>query len=327
MNVNKIAKSSILSNRYLLKGLEKVSEHATTIGAGTSFLASVVVRPLVIMATPDVEKENKQYSAANSICSGLIKFGLLASISLPVENAVKLIDKNPEKFLSKNAVEAFKDGAKPLIESRKYNFATQLLKLGTGFVTAVPKSVLTIALIPVVMDKMFDLKSDTSQESNVAFKGRYTEKTASWIGKLLNKESFQKFVNKHQFKDKDIAKHLTAGTDILLTGAFVHQTAKSKKIKENRKKALIYNNIISTVITLLGGYAVDNFVKTNTDKFVKKFAEINKNDSKLHKYIEGLNIIRPIAIFAGIYYGILPMFSTYFAEKIDKFVNSKADSQ
>ena len=34
--------------------------------------------------------------------------------------------------------------------------------------------------------------------------------------------------------------------------------------------------------------------------------------------IEGINIVRPALIFAAIYYGFLPMISTYLAEKIDK---------
>ena len=41
------------------------------------------------------------------------------------------------------------------------------------------------------------------------------------------------------------------------------------------------------------------------------------------KYIEGLNIIRPAVIFAGIYYGILPIVSTYLSERVDKFVQKQ----
>ena len=48
----------------------------------------------------NVKKENKQYATTNSIASGLIKFGMVEAIALPIENAVKKIDKNPEKYLS-----------------------------------------------------------------------------------------------------------------------------------------------------------------------------------------------------------------------------------
>ena len=311
-----------LNNKFLLKGLEKISEHGMTVGAGTSLVMSLGVRPLAIHATPDVEKENKQYAIANSVCSGIIKFGMVEALALPIENAVKKIDQNPRKYL--------KNSPKTFVKSRSYELGTQIMKLGTGLVTAIPKSMLTIALIPVIMDKIFnirpnDKKTETPAEppadKNLSFKGK--SPIAAGIGKVLDNKSVRKLLKKYENQDKDIAKHLSAGTDILLTSSFAWQTSKSDKIKENRKKALIYNNVIATGITLAGGYGVDSLVKEKSAKFVERFAKANKGDPKLHKYIEGINIVRPALIFAAIYYGILPIFSTYMAEKIDKFIENK----
>ena len=311
-----------LNNKFLLKGLEKISEHGMTVGAGTSLIMSLGVRPLAIHATPDVEKENKQYAIANSVCSGIIKFGMVEALALPIENAVKKIDQNPRKYL--------KNSPKTFVKSRSYELGTQIMKLGTGLVTAIPKSMLTIALIPVIMDKIFnirptDKKTETPAEppadKNLSFKGK--SPIAAGIGKVLDNKSVRKLLKKYENQDKDIAKHLSAGTDILLTSSFAWQTSKSDKIKENRKKALIYNNVIATGITLAGGYGVDSLVKEKSAKFVERFAKANKGDPKLHKYIEGINIVRPALIFAAIYYGILPIFSTYMAEKIDKFIENK----
>lgn len=312
-----------LNNKFLLKGLEKISEHGMTVGAGTSLIMSLGVRPLAIQATPDVEKENKQYAIANSVCSGIIKFGMVEALALPIENAVKKIDQNPRKYL--------KNSPKTFVKSRSYELGTQIMKLGTGLVTAIPKSMLTIALIPVIMDKIFnirpndDKKKGTSpkppENKDLSFKGK--SPIAAGIGKVLDNKSVRKLLKKYENQDKDIAKHLSAGTDILLTSSFAWQTNKSDKIKENRKKALIYNNVIATGITLAGGYGVDSLVKEKSAKFVERFAKANKGDPKLHKYIEGINIVRPALIFAAIYYGILPIFSTYMAEKIDKFIENK----
>lgn len=311
-----------LNNKFLLKGLEKISEHGMTVGAGTSLIMSLGVRPLAIQATPDVEKENKQYAIANSICSGVIKFGMVEALALPIENAVKKIDQNPRKYL--------KNSSKAFVNSRSYELGTQIMKLGTGLVTAIPKSMLTIALIPVIMDKIFNIRPNDKKtempaeppaDKNLSFKGKSA--IASGIGKVLDNKSVRKLLKKYENQDKDIAKHLSAGTDILLTSSFAWQTNKSDKIKENRKKALIYNNVIATGITLAGGYGVDSLVKEKSAKFVERFAKANKGDPKLHKYIEGINIVRPALIFAAIYYGILPIFSTYMAEKIDKFIENK----
>ena len=150
-----------------------------------------------------------------------------------------------------------------------------------------------------------------------------SNKIAKGISKIVNNEKIQNFAKKYETKDKDIAKHITAGTDILLTSSFAYQISKSKDIKENRKKALIYNNLIATGITIIGGYGIDNIIKNKTGKFIDKFKQIHATDPKLNKYIEGINILRPAIIFAAVYYGILPIFSTYMAEKIDKFVEKQ----
>ena len=325
MQVNSLSQTNFtgaLNNKYLLKGLEKVSDLGMSVGAGTSLIMSLAVRPLAIYATPDVEKENKQYAIANSVCSGIIKFGMVEALAFPIENAVKKIDKRPHKYLQ-NASDDF-------IKSRGYKLGTQIMKLGTGIVTAIPKSMLTIALIPIIMDKLFNIRpfaadkdSTPPTDKNLSFKGKPTEGLAKGIAKILDNETIQKYLRKHETKDKDIAKHLSAGTDILLTSSFAWQTNKSDKIKENRKKALIYNNVIATGITLAGGYGVDRLVQKKSTKFIERFKQANKGDPKLAKYIEGINIVRPALIFAAIYYGILPIFSTYMAEKIE-FINKEA---
>ena len=334
MQVNKISRDNsnftgLLNNKILLKGLEKVSEHGTSFAAGTSLAMSLTVRPFAINATPDVEKENKQYAIANSICSGVIKFGIVEAIALPIENAVKNIDQNPEKYLKPQTIKNLQETSKKLVESKSYKLSTQIMKLSTGFITAIPKSMLTIALIPIIMDKLFNIRKNDkkqkfeNQNKDIHFTGSINENISKGIGKLIDNIKFQNFVKKHKQEDKNIAIHITAATDILLTSSFAYQTNKSDKIKDNRKKALIYNNVISTAITLIGGYGIDNIIKNKTGRFIEKFSKINKGDPKLHKYIEGINIVRPAIIFAGIYYGILPIFSTYMAEKIDKYIENK----
>ncbi len=344
MSIQKITQNStkipsrLLKNKYLLKSLEKISEHGTSFTATTSLVMALTVRPLAIFSTPNVEKENKQYAAANSICSGLVKFAMVEAIALPIEAAVKNIDKNPNKFLNLNTIKKLTNNTNELSKSRSYRLITQILKLSTGFLTAIPKSIFSIALIPIIMDNLFKYKrqdqtknnntnTQNSTKKNINFTGNLSDKISKNIGKLINNNKIQNFAKKYETKDKDIAKHLTAATDILLTSSFAYQTNKSNKIEDNRKKALIYNNVISTAITIIGGYGIDNLIKNKTSKFIEKFKQINANDPKLSKYIEGINILRPAIIFAAIYYGILPIFSTFLAEKIDKFIEKQKNKK
>ena len=262
---------------------------------------------------------------SNSIASGIIKFGMVESVALPVEYIVKKIDENPEKYLKKTTIKTLKNGADELAKSKSYKLITQFMKLGTGFITAVPKTVLTLALIPVIMDKLFHNKFKQQNTEKVQAKNKNINFTGltKGIAGIIDNPKVQKFALKYQDKDKDIAKHMTAATDLLLTGSFAVLTDRNKKIKDDRKKALIYNNVISTGITLALGYGIDNVIKNETEKFVNKFKQMNIHDPKVLKYVEGINIIRPALIFAGIYYGILPMFSTYMAERIDKYIQKK----
>lgn len=319
--------TKLLKNKRVLSTLEKISDHGTSFSNGTSLVMSLAVRPISIFATPNTEKENKQYAAANSICSGIIKFGIVEAVALPIETAIKHIDKNPQNFLNEQTLKNLKEPKKVFAESKSYKLITQVLKLGTGFLTAIPKSMLTIALIPIIMDNLFIKKAKSKpkiqdsqpqqQNQKPNFTGNYI---AKGLSKIINNERIQNLAIKYKNKDKDIAKHMTAGTDILLTASSAYRINQSSGIKENRKKALIYNNIISTAITLVGGYAIDRAIKNHTEKFIKKFQIINAGEPKITKYIEGINILRPAIIFAAIYYGILPMFSTFMGEKIDKYI-------
>ncbi len=331
----------IWNNKVLLKSLETISEHGTSFVAATTFAMSTGIRPIAISLTPNTDKKNKQYAATNSIASGLIKFAMVESIALPIENAIKNIDKNPEKYLQEKTIDNLKDSAKTLSESRSYKFGTQILKQSSSLITAIPKSVLTVALIPILADKLFNKKKEEKENkttecicnnydpifapiienkktSTPSFKGSITNQLSKGISKIINNNSFQNITKKYTKKDADITRNLSMASDLLLTASFIHRTKKDKKIEKERKTPLIANNVISTSISLIGGYSLDKFIKKNTDKFIKKFSEINKNDPKLNKYIEGINIVRPTLIFAGIYYGILPIFSTYFADKTTK---------
>ncbi len=313
------ALNGVLSNKYLLSGLKKISEHGTSFIAVTTLAMSTGVRTFSIMHTPGVDKENKRYAAANSICSGLVKFGIVEAVALPLENIIKKIDKNPEKYLKDTALKNYTSGAKKLCGSGSYRFVTQILKQSAGLVTAIPKSLLTVMLIPYIKEGFFAQPKKTEQKpaasKHPSFKRALPEFLTKQTGKLLSLERVQNFAQKYAPHEKDISKHMTALTDILLTSATALGIAHSKNIKEKRKKPLIFNNIISTAATLVFGYGIDKAAKSRTEKFVEKFSKINRNDINLPKYIEGINILRPALIFALIYYGLLPVFSTFLAER------------
>lgn len=308
-----LPKHNIYQNRLLKKGLLLASNRGTLFSAGVSLTLSTFIRPLAILATPKTERENKQYACAKSLSSSLINFGVMLLASTPVANSIAEIDKHPEKYLKKSTIKILQNSEKSLLHSKKYSFATQLFKLGLGFLIAIPKSYLTGNLIAPIMSKLFPTKNST-QNKNINFTGN-SQKLPKLIGKIINTKYFQKFVDKYHNTNYEM--HIMNMTDIMATGAFVATASKSKKIDNKRKSPLIYNAIISTGLSVTGGHFINKLSKKPTAKFIENFIENNKNSKNLHKYVEGIQIAKSTLILAGIYYIFIPIISTFISEKFD----------
>ena len=312
------------NNKMLLNTLKFAAENGSLFSASVSMALSLAVRPAAILATPKTDKENKKYACAKSVSSSLVGYLIMLGASLPVAKAVKKIDNAPQKYLKPETIENLKNGAKLLSKSQSYMFATQMFKLGLGLVMAIPKSFLTCALIPPLMLLLFPKKKQpvnegVSRSSKViSFKGVYNtaaEGLAKGFGKIIDTKPMRKIANK--FYDTNFAQHIMSATDILLTLSFVNQTAKSKKIKQERKKPLIYNSAISTGLCIAGGYALNSALKKPEEKFIHKFKEANRNLPDIEKYIEGIKIAKPVLILGGIYYILIPVIATFLADRAD----------
>lgn len=317
---------SIYNSRVLKKSLKFASENGALFAA-TASLAFSTIRPLVILATPKTDKENRQYASTKSIASTLTGYLLMLGASLPIANAVKNIDNNSDKFLKHSTIKHLKAGEKSLKASKKYNFATQLIKLGLGFIIAAPKSIITCAIMPPIMDTLFKNKIKTQKEKthkNTTFTGKIpNKKLTTAIARIIN----SKFVNNmaDKFHNTKFEQHIIYLTDILATGTFMHQTSNSKGIADDRKKALIYNAGISTGLSVAGGYGINKLTEKSTDRFIENFKKANKNSKNLEKYIEGIRVAKPVLILGTIYYIIIPLISTFLSDKFDK--NSKNKSE
>ena len=305
---------AIYNSKLLKKGLEFAADNGALFVATTSLALSTVARPVAIMATPKADKENKKYAAAKSLASSAVGYIMMLCASLPLANSIKKINENPQKYLKAETINSLKGSEKVLSKSKKYKFATQLFKLGLGFVIAVPKSIMTCALIPPFMSNVFGKnKSNNKSQTN------NSTPTFTGLTKVVGRAIDKKFIGKmsERFADTNFPQHIISMTDALATSAFIVQTSKSKKIDEDRKKALMYNAGISTGLCITGGYVINNLTKKSTDKFIKNFREANKNSPKLEKYIEGIKIAKPALILGGLYYIAIPLLSTFLADKFD----------
>ena len=227
------------------------------------------------------------------------------------------ITKNPQKFLKSETINNLKENAKSLEESKAYTLANQMFKLGVGLIIAAPKAILNVAGIPYIMNSMFKNNSDKNENSKeLAFKGKGNDKLANLIGKIIDNKSVQNFAKKN--KDSNYPMHITALKDTITTVVFIAGSYKSRHIEEERKGPLIYNSLVSTVLSILSAYGIDSLTSGLDKKFINKLSIANKNDTNLKKYIDGYKIAKPAIIMGLIYYMIIPLFSTFIAERIDK---------
>lgn len=300
----------IYNSKIFKKGLEFAADNSALFVATTSLILSTAARPLAILSTPKTDKENKKYAAAKSLASSAVGYLVMLAAATPLAKSIKKIDKNPSKYLKSETIKTLQAGEQNLLKSKKYGFATQLFKLGLGFLIAVPKSILTCALIPPFMEKIFK-KDNLNQSKEPTFTGLTKN-----IGKIIDTSIVQKLADK--FHDTNFEMHMMALTDTLATAAFINRTAKSKKIEEDRKKALMYNAGISTALSVAGGYVLDRITKKPTEKFINNFKIANKNNPKLDKWVEGIRVAKPALILGGIYYVAIPVISTFLADRFDE---------
>ena len=307
-----ISFKSVYTNKAVKKGLELASSNGALFGASAT-VAFSALRPISIMCTPKTDKENKKIAAAKSITSSLINFVLMLGLSIPLAKSISRIDKNPKQYLNDNTISRLKETGKELTDSKGYVFATQLFKLGIASIVAIPKAIITASGMPYIVNALSNKKNDDKQ--NISFKG-VTDKTANGIGRTLNNNSMIKFSDK--FKNSNFPMHITALTDTIATLVFMHQAHRSSKIEEDRTKALIYNAGISTGLSIAGGYTIDKLLDKPTEKFIDKYKKINAGDKNLSKQIQGIKIAKPFLILGTIYYVLIPLISTFLADRAER---------
>ncbi len=312
---------NLYKNRLLHKGLEYAADKSPTFMAGTALVLSTL-RPLSILATPKTDRENKKLACAKSIASAGINYTIMYGLTNVLTKGIKGIEDKPSLYLKQSTIKKLQEAGKPLSASKKYQFLSQMFKLGLGLVMAIPKSALTCTLIPPIMKKIFhneEYKPSVAPASKkkVSFKGgAKLNPLSKGMGKIMDKPGMQNMAEK--FKDSNYAMHIPVLGDILSTAAFIHQSSKSTKIKEDRKRVLNYNAGISTGLSIAASYVVDSLLNKPCEKFIKKFSQVNKDAPKLAKYIEGIRIAKPTIIMGSIYYLAIPLISTFWAERIHK---------
>ena len=178
--------------------LKFVKDHNVSGSALMALFLAGVLRPLTIMALPGKkDKEDKIYASGHSIASGLIGFGVSTVLTTPWDNGVMSVMQNYQKHYDtviKNIKEGTNEEPKPLkykfdILNKRYERLVEIAKeqgtkatalekrmlkkqidnMGlmmkniTEWAIAVPRSILTIALIPPILKYVFGVEKKKAE--------------------------------------------------------------------------------------------------------------------------------------------------------------------
>lgn len=141
--------TKFMKNEKFGKALKIIEDYQLIFGPAFALLLTCIFRPAAIMTLPGKKnQDDKKYASAHSIASGVIGFILSSIIFLPISEGIKAFKKNPKQFIIDKNSYLLKD-EKALKTMRTY------IDRAPDVLTAVPKGILTVALIPPILKYVF----------------------------------------------------------------------------------------------------------------------------------------------------------------------------
>lgn len=145
--------------------LTQVDKHNVSASAFIALILAGILRPMAIMSLPGKkDKDDKIYASGHSMASGVIGFAFSTLVTAPLDDAISKLKKDPTKFSAKyladlknkaknGATEFEKNVARRTVESLE-----TCLKNVPDWIIAVPRAMLTIALIPPILKYVFGVE-------------------------------------------------------------------------------------------------------------------------------------------------------------------------
>lgn len=144
----------------LKKILTFAADQQLVFSASFVLLLTCVMRPASIMVIPSKKnKDDQTYASAHSIASGVIGFCISTVLFTPISNGIKKFRNNAEKYIENPNNYLLKN-------EKALDIAKTYLDRLPDIVTAVPKGILTIALIPPILKYVFGMEKKSEKSKN-----------------------------------------------------------------------------------------------------------------------------------------------------------------
>jgi len=142
--------NKILTSDKTKKILETAGGKQALFQASFALILTCGFRPLSILLMPSKKnKDDQKYASAHSIASGVIGFIITSILLAPFNNAFKKVQTKLDEMIQKGNYLENKEAA-----STAKIFVGRL----TDWVPAIPKGILTIALIPPILKYVFGIE-------------------------------------------------------------------------------------------------------------------------------------------------------------------------
>ncbi len=162
--------SNIYTSKSFKNFLEIATDNEPVFSAAFAVLLTCILRPASIMSLPGQKnKDDKKYAAAHSMASGIMGYMLSLILFSPLAAAIDKIAENPQEYLKEEAKHFSNKKAGNFKGTAKFKLASRLMKMGTEALIAVPRAIVTIALIPPILKYVFgwEKKSSGAKEKAV----------------------------------------------------------------------------------------------------------------------------------------------------------------
>lgn len=337
-----------LKNPKFHKVLETANANSAVFNAAFALGLAGILRPATIYAMPTKNKDDNAYAAGHSISSGLIGFAAAMLINNPVSKAIKNVTSNPSKYLKEETIQNLGKMTKDGLKGKKVDIATKYINLGTELLFAIPQACLTVALVPIMLKKVFGLekgkgkvaKQQPQADKKVSFSGAQPDGKKVGVIKnliskavagVMNNKKAQKLFDKTAKSDTNIVQHLSAAKGVLISGMYAYRTLTNDKLDPERKRTLAINQIAVSAVSTILGYTFSVGANKKIDKFAEKFMAANMNTVKdAHKMsglIGGIKAASALMIFSTVYRYLSPVLVTPIANKIGAAINAKHAEQ
>lgn len=169
--------------------LDRAADKQLIFDAGFALILTCLLRPASIVLLPSKKnKDDQKYAAAHSIASGIIGFIISNIVFLPISNAIIKMKNAPEKYISKKSMLGM-DNGKPVMNKIAKTYIDRL----PDVLGSVPKGILTIALIPPILEHAFGVKK-RSKTKNADDALLYTDYSLLNFKQNNNNNVYQNFM-------------------------------------------------------------------------------------------------------------------------------------